>query len=520
MQIVKRNGLKVDFNPSKIHNRIKKQAQGLNVNADEIFIKVTSGLADGMTTNQLDDLVAITSESLSYLHPDYSKLAGNICISRLHKNTEDSYIKLIKQLYELKIIDEVFFNLVKENRDLIQKTLNYDRDYMFDYFGYNRLKQIYLIKDNETVVERPQHMYMRVALMSTYTIEEAIEYYDELSIHGISKATPIMINAGTEIGQLASCNLSIVKGDSKDGMLDTFSNVCTSSSKAEGIGLAVHNVRSRKSFVGKEGGLAGGILKYLKVVEQGLRLFNQRGRRSGSAAIYIEPWHKDIIDVLEIKLPNGKEESRARDLFTAVWIPDLFMKAVKEEKDWYLFCPNDILKAGLKPFHEIYGEEFETQYQKAVDLGLGEKVNPKTIWIAILDSQIQSGVPYIAFKDHVNKKSNQKNIGTIKSSNLCCLDGNTIVTVKDISNNIYDITIKDLVVKINNLESFEILSENGIFEPILIADKTKEDTDVIEITDELSGYSITCTPDHRIFTKNRGYVRADELTEIDELEIK
>ena len=419
MKIIKRNGIQVDFNPSKIHNRIKKQSEGLQVNSDEIFIKVTSGIADEMSTKQLDDLIAITSESMCYLHPDYSKLAGNICISRHHKETEDSYMKLIKRLYELGIIDDRFYEIVKENRDLIQKELNYDRDYIFDYFGWNRLKEIYLIKDGNTVIERPQHMYMRVALNTTQSITEAIEYYHELSQHGISPATPIMINAGTKIGQLASCNLSVLKSDDTEGLLKSFNNICISSSKAEGIGLAVHNLRSKKSPVGKEGGLAGGVLKYLKIVNEGLRFWNQRGKRAGSCAIYISPDHKDILDVLEIKLPNGKDESRARDLFTAMWIPDLFMKAVKNDLEWYLFCPSDILKAGLKPFHEIYGEEYEKEYQKAVDLGLGEKVKAKDIWLKIIESQIETGTPYMLYKDHINRKTNHQNIGTIKSSNLC-----------------------------------------------------------------------------------------------------
>lgn len=419
MKIVKRNGQQVDFNPNKIYNRIKKQAENLKVNFDEIFIKVTSGIADGMSTKQLDDLIAITSESLCYLHYDYSKFAGNICISRHHKETEESYIKTIKKMKELEIIDDRFYDLVKEHRDKIQSALNYDRDYIFDYFGWNRLKSIYLIKDGNTVIERPQHMYMRVALNCTYSIDEAIEYYNELSVQGISKATPIMINAGTNIGQLASCNLSILKNDTTDGLLKSFNNLCISSSKAEGIGLAVSNMRSKKSPVGKEGGLAGGVLKYLKIINDGLRFWNQRGKRPGSAAIYIETWHKDVLDVIELKLANGKEENRARDLFTAMWISDNFMRAVKNDSDWYLFCPYDIAKAGLKPFYEIYGTEFEEEYDKAVALGIGEKVKAKDIWLKILESQMETGVPYMTFKDHANNKSNHKNIGTIKCSNLC-----------------------------------------------------------------------------------------------------
>lgn len=420
MKILKRNNNTVDFNPSKIHNRIKKQAEGLKVNVDELFIKVTSGIADSMTTKQIDDLIALTSESLCFLHPDYSKLAGNICISRHHKETEDSFIKMVKKLKNLDIITNEYYEKVKENIDIIQYNIDYSRDFLFDYFGWNRVKSVYLIKSDIEIIERPQHMYMRVAITCNKTIEEAIEYYHLLSKHEISAATPIMINSSTKIGQLASCNLNIIKGDNTDDLLQTFNNICISSSKAEGIGLAVHNIRSKKSFVGKEGGLAGGVLKYLKIVNEGLRFWNQRGKRAGSCAVYIELWHKDVLDVLEIKLPNGKDEMRARDLFTALWVNDLFMKSVKEDSDWYLFCPNDIMKAGLKPFHEIYGDDFEIEYQKGIELGIGQKVRAKDIWLKILEAQIETGVPYIAFKESANYKSNQKNIGTIKSSNLCC----------------------------------------------------------------------------------------------------
>ncbi len=518
MQIIKRNGVKVDFNPSKIHQRIKKQADGLKVNIDE-FIKVTAGIANEMTTKQLDDLIAVTSEALTWLHPDYSKLAARICISRHHKETEESFIKLTKKLYDLGILDESYYNIIKDNRDIIQKALNYDRDYELDYLGWSRLKQIYLIKDGDIVVERPQHMYMRIALWTNYTIEEAIEYYHELSSKGISSATPTMINSGNNTGQLASCNLSVLKGDDRDGLLQTMNNISISSSKAEGIGLAISNLRSRKSFVGKEGGLAGGVLKYLKIVNESMRFFNQGGKRNGSCAIYIEPWHKDIIDVLEIKLENGKDENRARDLFTAMWIPDNFMRAVKENSDWYLFCPNKILKAGLKPFQEIYGEEYEEEYNKAVELGIGEKVKATDIWLKIIESQIETGVPYMAYKDHANKKSNHKNIGTIKSSNLCCLAGDTLLKVKDSNDVILEITIKELTERIHNYEKFKVLSVNKEFEYVLIGDITREDSEILEVYDDVNNITIKCTPDHKIFTKNRGYVEAQYLLEDDELEI-
>lgn len=419
MKIVKRNGDVVDFNPTKILNRIKKQTENLKVNADDIFIKVSASLANDMSTKELDELISRTSESMSYKHPDYSILSGRIFMSRLHKETEDNFYKSVKRMKDLDIINDTFYNIVKENKDIIQANIDYSKDFMFDYFACSRLKEIYLIKDGNNIIERPQQMFMRVALNTNTNIEEAIEYYKELSLHGISPATPIMINAGTNVGQLASCNLSTLKGDDTEGLLKSFNNICVSSSKAEGIGLAGHALRSKKSFVGKEGGLAGGLLKYLKIVNEGLRFWNQRGKRPGSAAIYLSPYHKDIFDLLEIRLPNGKEESRARDLFFSLWIPDNFMRAVKNNTDYYLFCPNDVKKAGLKAFHTLYGEEFETEYQKGVELGLGEKVKARDIWNKVLESQIETGLPYICFSDNANKKTNHQNIGTLTTSNLC-----------------------------------------------------------------------------------------------------
>jgi ribonucleoside-diphosphate reductase alpha chain len=279
---------------------------------------------------------------------------------------------------------------------------------------------MYLLKTPEgKVIERPQHMYMRVALWVTKSFEEAVEYYSSLSNQLISPATPIMINAGTKTPQLASCVLKYNNGDSRQGLLDTFNDISTYSSDAAGIGLCMSNIRSKESRINSSGGFAGGLLKYLKIVNEGLRFFNQQGRRPGSAAIYIEPWHKDIIDLLEIKKNTGAEELRAKDLFTSIWLPDNFMNAVKNNDDWYLFCPNDIVKAGIKPLQEAYGDEYESNYNKAVELGLGKKVKAQTIWNKIIESQVETGVPYLCSKDSANRKTNHQNIGVIKQSNLC-----------------------------------------------------------------------------------------------------
>jgi ribonucleoside-diphosphate reductase alpha chain len=420
MQVVKRNGQKIDFNPNKILLRIKKQSEGLKVNPDELFLKVTQGIADNMTTNEVDDLISIVAESLSMNHPDYSILAANISISKLHKETEDNFMKATKKQYNAGLLNDFYYNKVKENIELIESVIDYKRDFNFDYFGWCSLKDIYLLKTKDgQLVERPQQLYIRVALMVTNNADDFREKYNDLSNQMESPATPIKINIGTKIGQIASCNLSIVPDDSTEGLLEMLGRISISSSKAEGIGLAVSNIRSRETNVGNSDGKAGGIFKYLKVVNEALRFWNQRGKRPGSCAIYIEPWHKDIFDILDMRKKTGDDTLRARDLFSALWIPDNFMRAVEENSDWYLFCPHEIKVAGLKPFYEIYGSEYEEEYNKAVELGIGNKIKAHDLWLKILEAQIESGMPYMCFKDSANIKSNQKNMGVIHSSNLC-----------------------------------------------------------------------------------------------------
>jgi len=423
LKIKKRGGDEVSFNPQKIYSRVKRAAKGLNVNADEVFIKViTSVPTEGViTTKELDKLVYEIAAAYTGSHHDYSRLASSVAISAYHKETDDSFSNTMYRLYQDGIINDILMDTIDEyGSENIDKVINHENDYNFDYFAWKSLQEMYLLKTPlGVVIERPQHMYMRVALWVTKSFEEAVEYYNSLSNQVISPATPIMINAGTKTPQLASCVLKYNNGDSREGLLQTFNDISTYSSDAAGIGLCMSSIRSKESRINSSGGFAGGLLKYLKIVNEGLRFFNQQGRRPGSAAIYIEPWHKDIIDLLEIKKNTGAEELRAKDLFTSIWLPDNFMNAVKNNGDWYLFCPNDIIKAGIKPLQEAYGDEYESNYNKAVELGLGKKVKAQTIWNKIIESQVETGVPYLCSKDSANRKTNHQNIGVIKQSNLC-----------------------------------------------------------------------------------------------------
>ena len=459
LKINKRDGESASFNPQKIYQRVKRAAKGLNVNSDEIFIKViTSVPTEGeVTTKELDKLIYEIAAAYTGSHYDYSKLAAHVAISSYHKETNDSFSETMMVLYEDGIINEKLMETIKEyGEDTIDAAINHENDYNFDYFAWRSLQEMYLLKrPNGRVIERPQHMYMRVALWVTNNLTEALEYYNSLSNQLISKATPIMINSGTKVPQLASCVLHYNNSDSRQGLLDTLNDISTFSSDAAGIGLSMSNIRSKESRITTSGGYAGGLLKYLKIVNESLRFFNQQGRRPGSAAIYLEPWHKDIIDLLEIKKNTGAEELRARDLFTAVWIPDNFMRAVKNNSDWYLFCPNDIVKAGLKPLQECYGDEYETNYNKAVSLGLGKKIKAQDIWTKIIESQVETGVPYLCSKDSANRKSNHQNIGVIKQSNLC----NEIYQYTDEKTTAI-CTLSSMVLKnfvVNNKFDFELL---------------------------------------------------------------
>jgi ribonucleoside-diphosphate reductase alpha chain len=423
LRIQKRNGEVVSFNPTKIQTRIKRASKNLNVNADQIFIKViTSVPTEGIiSTKQLDKLIYEIAASYTGSHHDYSRLASSVAISSYHKETDPSFSNVMHTLHVDGVVNDEMMRIIESyGASNIDSVINHENDYNFDYFAWRSLYEMYLLKTPHGVtIERPQHMYMRVSLWVTKSFEEAVEYYKSLSTQLISPATPIMINSGTKIPQLASCVLHYNNSDSREGLLNTMTDISTYSADAAGIGLCMSNIRSKESRLSTSGGFAGGLLKYLKIVNESLRFFNQQGRRPGSAAIYLEPWHKDIIDLLEIKKNTGAEELRARDLFTALWIPDNFMKAVRENGDWYLFCPNDIKKAGLPALQEVYGDEYESVYNKAVSMGLGKKIKAQDVWTKVIEAQIETGVPYLCSKDNANKKTNHQNIGVIKQSNLC-----------------------------------------------------------------------------------------------------
>lgn len=429
LQIKKRSGDSVSFNPTKILNRIKKAAKGLKVNTDEIFIKViTSVPTEGtISTIELDNLIANVAAPYTGTHYDYSKLAASVSITSYHKSTDVNFYNVMKKLNEEGIVNSELIKKIEEyGIDEVQACIDEEKDFNFDFFAWKTLNTMYLLKNSKGVpVERPQQMYMRIAIWVTNSFEEAKEFYGLLSDQLVSCATPIMLNSGTKSSQLASCVLHYNDGDSRQELLNTFNDVANYSSNAAGIGLCMSNIRSKDSFIQTSGGKAGGLLKYIKIINEGLRFFNQQGKRPGTAAIYIEPWHKDIHDLLDIKKNTGAAELRARDVFTALMIPDNFMRAVDAalngngNSDWYLFCPNEIQRAGLPALQDIWGPEYEAVYNQAVELGLGKKVDVKEILLKIIESQIETGVPYILFKDAINKKSNHQNYGTIKQSNLC-----------------------------------------------------------------------------------------------------
>ena len=424
MRVIKRTGEQESVSFDKVLARISNLSDGLNVNVYEIAQKVCSRIYDLVKTSELDELSAQMCSSMIVDHPDYGVLASRIIISNHHKNTSPSFSETINILYENQddegnnnpLISKDLFDVVQKNKEKLNSYIDYQRDYSFDYFGFKTLERSYLLKVNGKIVERPQHMLMRVALgIHGWDFKDALETYDYMSKKYFIHATPTLFNAGTTCAQLSSCYLLSMNGDSVDAIFESLKECALISKHSGGIGLHIHNIRAKGSRIRGTNGTSDGILPMLKVFNHTGRYINQSGKRNGSIAIYLEPWHADVESFLDMKKNQGNEEERARDLFYALWIPDLFMERVKEGKMWSLMCPDRC--PGLS---DVYGDEFNTLYQKYEAEGkFTKQVKAQDIWFKILESQIETGVPYLLFKDACNKKSNQKNLGTIRSSNLC-----------------------------------------------------------------------------------------------------
>ena len=428
MYVVKRDGRKEPIMFDKITARIRKLNYGLNQLVDPVRVamRVIEGLYDGVTTSELDNLAAEIAATMTTTHPDYAQLAARISVSNLHKNTKKSFSATMKDLYEYinprtgkkaPLLSDEVHDIIEKNADQIDSNIIYNRDFGYDFFGFKTLERSYLLKLNGKIVERPQHMLMRVSIgIHLNDLESAFETYELMSKRYFTHATPTLFNSGTPKPQMSSCFLLTMKDDSIDGIYDTLKQTAKISQSAGGIGLSIHNIRATGSYIAGTNGTSNGIVPMLRVFNDTARYVDQGGgKRKGSFAIYVEPWHADIFDFLELKKNHGKEEMRARDLFYAMWISDLFMKRVEENTCWTLMCPNEC--PGL---YDCHGEEFEKLYLKYEKHGKGRRtIQARELWDKILESQIETGTPYMLYKDAANRKSNQKNLGTIRSSNLC-----------------------------------------------------------------------------------------------------
>jgi ribonucleoside-diphosphate reductase alpha chain len=472
MYVIKRDGHKEPVSFDKITDRIKKLCYGLNdlVDAVKVAMRVIEGLYDGVTTSELDNLAAETAASMTIAHPDYAQLAARIAISNLHKNTNKSFSETMSEMYHYvnprtnqsaPLLSEEVHNAIQENAEYLNSHIIYNRDFNYDYFGFKTLERSYLLRINGKIVERPQHMLMRVSVgIHLNDLPAVLETYDLMSKKFFTHATPTLFNAGTPKPQMSSCFLLAMQDDSIDGIYDTLKQTAKISQSAGGIGLSIHNVRATGSYIRGTNGTSNGIVPMLRVFNDTARYVDQGGgKRKGSFAIYIETWHADIFDFLDLKKNTGKEEMRARDLFFAMWTSDLFMKRVQEDGLWTLMCPNEC--PGL---YDVHGEEFEALYTSYEAAGKGRKtIKAHELWEKILESQIETGTPYMLYKDAANRKSNQKNLGTIRSSNLCT--------------EIMEFTSKDEIAVCNLASlSLPMFVENGAFNHDLFYTVTKRVT--------------------------------------------
>ena len=428
MYVLKRDGRREPVQFDKITARIKKLCYGLHdaVDPTKVAMRVIEGVYDGVTTTELDNLAAEVAATNAVTHPDYAQLASRIAVSNLHKATKKSFTETMQDLHEYvdpvtgenaSLIAEDVWEIIQKNSELLDSSIIYDRDFNYDFFGFKTLERSYLLKIDGKIAERPQQMLMRVAVgIHKDDMESAIETYNMMSEGWFTHATPTLFNAGTPKPQMSSCFLLTMKEDSISGIYDTLKQCAKISQNAGGIGLAIHDIRATGSYIKGTNGTSNGIVPMLRVFNDTARYVDQGGgKRKGSFAIYIEPWHADVFDFLELRKNHGKEEQRARDLFYALWTPDLFMKRVEENGDWTLMCPNEC--PGLT---DSWGEEFEALYTKYESEGKGRKtIKAQDLWFKILESQVETGTPYMLYKDAANGKSNQQNLGTIRSSNLC-----------------------------------------------------------------------------------------------------
>lgn len=428
MYVNKRDGRREAVKFDKITARVKKLCYGLSplVSAEQVAMKVIEGLYDGVTTSELDNLAAEVAASNTITHPDYALLASRIAVSNLHKNTKKSFSETVKELYEYidpkteknaSLIAEDVYQAIQDNAEILDSNIIYDRDFRYDFFGFKTLERSYLLKLKGEIVERPQHMLMRVSVGIHKTdIDSVLKTYNLMSEGWFTHATPTLFNAGTPKPQMSSCFLLTMKEDSIDGIYDTLQQCAKISQSAGGIGLSIHNIRATGSYIKGTNGTSNGIVPMLRVFNDTARYVDQGGgKRKGSFAIYMEPWHADVFDFLDLKKNHGKEEQRARDLFYALWVPDLFMERVESNGTWSLMCPNEC--PGLS---DTTGKEFKKLYEGYEKAGKVRKtIKAQDLWFKIMESQIETGNPYMLYKDAANEKSNQKNLGTIKSSNLC-----------------------------------------------------------------------------------------------------
>jgi ribonucleotide reductase alpha subunit len=427
MRVTKRNGQMEDISFDKILTRVKKLGQEANIqiNYSSLVMKVIDQLYDKIPTTKIDELTAEQCAALSTQHPDYGVLAGRIVVSNHQKNTNTCFYQVVDELYNFKdvqgehspLVSKDLYIISREMASYIEPMFDFSRDYLIDYFGFKTLERAYLFKVSDKILERPQHMWMRVAIgIHGNNIDAVKETYDLMSQKYFTHATPTLFNAGTPRPQLSSCYLIAMESDSLDGIYNTLKDCANISKWAGGIGLHIHNIRGSNSLIRGTNGKSTGIVPMLKVFNDTARFINQGGKRNGSFAIYLEPWHPDVVDFLEMKKNHGDEEMKARDLFYALWVPDLFMERVKENGKWSLFCPNEF--PGLS---DVYGNAFKELYEKYESSpNVRKTVNARDLWFKILDAQMETGTPYLLYKDACNNKSNQKNLGTIKSSNLCC----------------------------------------------------------------------------------------------------